>query len=436
MWGRTWQATRWNTISSFLILTTTPLLVFYFFLCITQFGGSIVIPPKALIEYLPEATPQAFLIYGVWFLVLFALHSLPDLLHRFLPGYEGGVQYGAVTPAGNELPYQINGLQTWLLVHSLFLIGSLGLGLFSPGIIAEHWAPLLIVANILGYSVALFSYFKAHFFPSDKEDCKWSGSPIYDFYMGIEHNPRIGSFDFKLFFNGRIGMVVWTLINLSFAFAQYQQLGYVTNSMILVNILQAVYTIDFFWYEKWYLKTIDMQHEHFGWMLAWGDSVWLPYMYTLQAVYLLYHPVVLSNGFALFVLAFGLFGYVLFRLSNNQRYFFRETKGEKPIWGKKPEYVNCEFKDGSGKKHHTKLLASGFWGIARHTNYTGDLILSLAYSLACGFHSIIPYFYFFYMIVLLVHRCIRDENRCRHKYGKSWEEYCKKVSYRLIPGVF
>ena len=40
--------------------------------------------------------------------------------------------------------------------------------------------------------------------------------------------------------------------------------------------------LDFFWNEAWYLKTIDICHDHFGWYLGWGDCVWLPYLYTLQ----------------------------------------------------------------------------------------------------------------------------------------------------------
>lgn len=46
--------------------------------------------------------------------------------------------------------------------------------------------------------------------------------------------------------------------------------------------LQAIYVLDFFWNETWYLKTIDICHDHFGWYLGWGDCVWLPYLYTLQ----------------------------------------------------------------------------------------------------------------------------------------------------------
>lgn len=58
--------------------------------------------------------------------------------------------------------------------------------------------------------------------------------------MGIEFNPRIGKwFDFKLFFNGRPGIVAWTLINLSYMAKQQELYGHVTNSMILVNVLQV-----------------------------------------------------------------------------------------------------------------------------------------------------------------------------------------------------
>lgn len=69
---------------------------------------------------------------------------------------------------------------------------------------------------------------------------KFTGNFFYNYMMGIEFNPRIGKwFDFKLFFNGRPGIVAWTLINLSFAAKQQQLHGHVTNSMVLVNVLQV-----------------------------------------------------------------------------------------------------------------------------------------------------------------------------------------------------
>lgn len=53
--------------------------------------------------------------------------------------------------------------------------------------------------------------------------------------------------------------------------------------------LKAIYVLDFFWNEAWYLKTIDICHDHFGWYLGWGDCVWLPYLYTLQVTLAFIH---------------------------------------------------------------------------------------------------------------------------------------------------
>lgn len=73
---------------------------------------------------------------------------------------------------------------------------------------------------------------------------KFTGNFFYNYMMGIEFNPRIGKwFDFKLFFNGRPGIVAWTLINLSFAAKQQELHGQVTNSMVLVNVLQVRPTV-------------------------------------------------------------------------------------------------------------------------------------------------------------------------------------------------
>ncbi|MCB1136574.1 MAG: hypothetical protein KDK78_09920 [Chlamydiia bacterium] len=447
-WGRAWTTTWFTFLSSLALVTTTPFMVFYFYIAVVHYDGALSTPLlglwngtltwQALARQLPPFEWSAVGIYAVWFAlqVLLAV-GIPDLLHKVLPNYRGGRQQGAVTPAGNELWYEINGLQAWFLSHALFIGCAFYLGAFSPAIIAEHWGSLLWVVNIMGNAVALFVYLKAMYFPTDARDCKWSNSRIYAFYMGLEFNPRIGQrFDFKLFFNGRPGIIAWTLINLSFAAYQYQSIGYVTNSMILVNILHAMYVLDFFWNETWYLRTIDICHDHFGWMLAWGDCVWLPYMYTLQCFYLAYHPVDLPLWHATLVAGLGLSGYLLFRSVNAQKDYFRRTDGKAKIWGKIPSYVSASYTASNGTTRQSKLLTSGWWGMSRHMNYTGDLMGSLAYCMACGFGHVLPYFYIVFMTILLIHRCIRDEQRCKHKYGASWDQYCQQVRYRLIPGVF
>lgn len=97
--------------------------------------------------------------------------------------------------------------------------------------------------------------------------------------MGVEYNFRIGFFDFKFFFNGRFGIVVWILINLLFVVKQYEDFGYVSNFMIIFNILYGIYVVDFFFNEFWYLCIIDMVYDYFGFYLVWGDICWLFFMY-------------------------------------------------------------------------------------------------------------------------------------------------------------
>ena len=39
------------------------------------------------------------------------------------------------------------------------------------------------------------------------------------------------------------------------------------------------------------LTTMDIVHDGFGFMLAFGDVAWVPFLYSLQARYALEHPV-------------------------------------------------------------------------------------------------------------------------------------------------
>lgn len=46
-----------------------------------------------------------------------------------------------------------------------------------------------------------------------------------------------------------------------------------------------------------------------------------------------------------------------------------------------------------------------------------------------------PYFYVAFLAVLLTDRSFRDDDKCKKKYGKAWEEYSEKVPYKIVPGV-
>eukprot|EP01126_Amoeba_proteus_P005577 TRINITY_DN11895_c0_g2_i2.p1 TRINITY_DN11895_c0_g2~~TRINITY_DN11895_c0_g2_i2.p1 ORF type:complete len:442 (+),score=69.58 TRINITY_DN11895_c0_g2_i2:80-1327(+) len=383
-WGRNSGKDLKSIFEVSAVFLFAPSLVMYYFMTCDSFDCSLSSPAVQIwqgeltfteyISKLPSPTWQAAFILFIWVFFQAALYL-------WLPGPKG---HGQETPAGHVLEYNTNGLRAWIVTHVLFAV-CWYFGILSPTIIYDNWGSLLVCCNVFGFSLAIFAYIKAHFFPTHKNDVKFSGIKIYDFFMGAELNPRIGDFDFKLFFNGRPGILGWNLINLSFMAAQYTRFGHVSNSMLVVTLLQLLYIIDFFYNEDWYLKTIDIAHDHYGWYLAWGDTVWLPWMYTLQGYYLATHPVHLSGPYLWCVLVLGGVAYYVFRSSNDQRHDFRKSPTTYRVWGKPASYIVATYKTMDGVEHQSFLLTSGFWGISRHFNYLADLVLSFSICLACGF---------------------------------------------------
>ena len=81
-------------------------------------------------------------------------------------------------------------------------------------------------------------------------------------------------------------------------------------------------------------------------------------------------------------------------------------------------------------------LHIGWWGLARHFHYLPELLAALAWSAPAGFSHPLPYFYVFFLTLLLTDRAFRDDARCSSKYGRYWAEYTRAVPYKMIPLLF
>jgi 7-dehydrocholesterol reductase len=102
----------------------------------------------------------------------------------------------------------------------------------------------------------------------------------------------------------------------------------------------------------------------------------------------------------------------------------RKTNGKCNIWGKPAKYIEASYISTDGKVHTSLLLCCGFWGWSRHFNYVGDILFATAMCLSCWAMMIVPFFYLFMLSAILIHRIIRDHNRCKGKYGIFWDKYC------------
>jgi protein-S-isoprenylcysteine O-methyltransferase Ste14 len=396
-----------------------PAIVGYLYFAVAFNDGALIPSPAADVDafwlsLIPTSTAAG--VYMAWFGIQAAFQAL-------MPGR---VVQGTELPDGRRLRYKMNGPAS--LAATLAVVAGLHLaGYPALSFIHTNFGALLssMTLFVFAFSAFLYVYGKRH------GQFRGSGNRIHDFFMGTGHNPRIppdGLFDLKFFCEARPGLIMWMLVDASFMYVQYRTYGFVSLSMMLVCGFQWLYVFDYYAHEPAVLTTMDIKHENFGFMLAFGDLVWVPMTYGLQAMYLIHHVHDLSPWAAAGIIGLNFLGLAIFRTVNNQKNRFRRAPDDTRIWGRKAEYMQT--------KRGSKLLLSGFWGWSRHFNYVGDELMALAWSLPCGFGALAPYFYPIYFGALLLHRERRDNQLCQEKYGDDWDAYCKRVRWRIVPGVY
>lgn len=300
-----------------------------------------------------------------------------------------------------------------------------GLGRVPLELIYVHFQSLMLFAFVFSFVFAVYLYARSFRAGAQLAAGGNTGNHLYDFFIGRELNPRIGSFDLKQFCELRPGLIGWLVINLGMATQQYMVTRSLSASMVLVVAFQGFYVWDALYQERAILTTMDITTDGFGFMLAFGDLAWVPFIYTIQARYLVDHDPSLPLPWLAAITAVHFLGYYIFRASNGQKDAFRRDPAA-------PEVAHLSY---LATARGTKLLTSGWWGAARKINYTGDWLITLSWCMLCGFDSPIPYFQAIYFAILLVHRAARDDHMCHEKYGDDWLEYKRRVPYVFIPRV-
>lgn len=390
-----------------------PVLTYYLWACLTYADGALASPMVlGAIGRAVKPTAASVAIYGAWLLLQAGLQIVGP----------GKLREGTPLADGSRLTYRLNGWFAFWATWVVLLI-AVRIGWISPTIAYDQFAPLLTTAHLAAFGLAVFLLWWGARAP----DPARSGDLLDDYLMGAALNPRVRGFDFKFFCEGRPGLILWVVFNASFAAKQYEVFGHVSLPMLLVNAFQFLYVADYFFHEEAIVTTWDIKHERFGWMLCWGSLVFVPFTYSIQAYYLVTHPHDLPLFAIIGLVALNLAGYAIFRGANIQKHRFR-TNPERPVWGRPPAHIRT----ASG----ALLLTAGWWGYARHLNYFGDLLMGLAWCLSTGFARPVPYFYIVYFSILLLHRERRDHAMCARKYGKDWDAYCRKVPWRIVPGLY
>jgi len=339
---------------------------------------------------------------------------------------------------GDVLNYRINGI---IVLPASILIWFL-LGYFD--IVAYDWLYQirwsgLVSAIVMGL---IFSFILVLKVPSTGK------SFLADFWLGRIWNPQIGNgfIDAKMWLY-LIGAVMLQLNALSFA-AHHLQIMIDWNAAGNMGLWQALrehgdkvnwgfllgvamtswFCWDYLIFEKVHLYTYDLFAERVGFKLGFGCLTFYPYFYAISLWCTVglenpKHPLWLTILFACIFL----FGWVFTRGANLQKYIFKVAPNKNFLW-MKPEVIT----DG---KH--SLLVSGYWGTSRHINYMGEIIQAIAIAIAAGYPGVWQiWLYPIYYIGLLFSREADDGKICKAKYGELWDEYKKKVRYRIIPFIY
>ena len=345
-------------------------------------------------------------------------YAIITLLHVIIPiKRTKGYVKNEVT--GNVMNYRING--KFVLVASILIWFALGYFHIVPyGWLYETRWFGLIGAVAIGLTYSFYIVLKH---PSTGK------SFLADFWYGRVKDAQIkdGLIDAKMWFY-LIGAVMLQLNVLSFAAYHIMNVDHINFGFLLGCAMITWFCFDYLIFEKIHLWTYDFIAERVGFKLGFGCLAFYPYFYSVSLWFTAHLP---SPGHPAWVtVLFGalfLCGWVLTRGANLQKYVFKIAPDKKFLWIT-PEVLS----DG-----RLSLLANGYWGASRHINYLGEIIQAIAVALASGYAGIwMVWLYPAYYIGLMFSRQADDDKVCRAKYGELWDEYTKKVKYKIIPFIY
>ncbi|KAK8663034.1 hypothetical protein V6N13_024915 [Hibiscus sabdariffa] len=189
---------------------------------------------------------------------------------------------GVTLQDGSRLHYRCNGLLALLLLVGLLGVGS-KMNFLSPTVISDRGLELLSTTFIFSFLTMVVLYAAGCRSRSKGSSLKphITGNLIHDWWYGIQLNPQFMGIDLKFFFV-RAGMMGWLLINLS-VLAKSVQDGSLSQSMILYQLFCVLYILDYFVHEEYMTSTWDIIAERLGFMLVFGDLVWIPFTFSIQA---------------------------------------------------------------------------------------------------------------------------------------------------------
>jgi protein-S-isoprenylcysteine O-methyltransferase Ste14 len=401
-------------VGALFMMALFPLILVSLHTLCTKTSCKPVLPFDKLPKTLEEVwDPQAFLTVVGFTLVLRVLSFIP---------------LGSKVTTSTGATVRMNGFLSLLTL--LALMPAVVYRKIDLSLVQTKYFYLMTSSLILGAVISLLARLLARFKPGAKANINPKGNTgnlIVDFFHGREFNPSLLGQDLKLL-TFRFSMIGLATINVAMVVNDIMAKGGKVNPLIVMaSAFQVIYSLDAVFFEEYFFFSHDAMNTGFGFSLVSSYNSF-PFLPTLITKYLIERQPVLAWYYLVGIGLLNALGYIIFRASETQRCEFAKDPSSA-----KPEGV---LETTGGRK----LLVSGWWGLVRHPNYLGEILIQWSWVLpavgAAGKIDLLVYYLPIFTTLCLLMRCRQQNDRNKKKHGTAWATYCERVPANLIPKIY
>jgi len=357
--------------------------------------------------------PQAFLTVVGFTLVLRLLSFIP---------------LGSTVTTSTDKTVRMNGFLSLLTL--LAMMPAVVYRKIDLSLVQTKYFYLMTSSLILGVVISILARLLAHFKPGAKSNINPKGNTgnlIVDFFNGREFNPSLLGQDLKLL-TFRFSMIGLAMINVAMVINDIMSKGGKVNPLIVMaSAFQVLYSMDAVFFEEYFFFSHDAMNTGFGFSLVSSYNSF-PFLPTLITKYLIERQPTMPWYYLVGIGLLNALGYIIFRASETQRCEFARDPSSAKAEG---------ILETTGGR---KLLISGWWGLVRHPNYLGEILIQWSWVLpavgAAGKADLLVYYLPIFTTLCLLMRCRQQNDRNKKKHGTAWATYCEKVPSNLIPKIY
>ena len=266
----------------------------------------------------------------------------------------------------------ISGFQT--LILSLMAVPVMVTHNIPLNLVFLKYFHLMSSCIILSFLQSLASYILSRWASPDNLSTKGNtGNPIVDLYHGRELNPTFLGCNMKLQ-TFRFSMICLALLNVTMVTdSVLSNGGKVNPAVVIAATLQVLYAMDAMFFEEYYFYSHDYLNSGYGWSMI-SSYLTFPFLPTLITRYMIYRSPHVEWYYLALIGCLNLLGYIIYRSSENQRCEL----------AKNPNNPNLTHLETFETIANRKLIVSGWWGMVRHPNYLGELLIQWSWVLPAG----------------------------------------------------